>query len=156
MMIKKVLTGSGKDAKLSSKRNTMEQKPIEPAPYAIHLGIEILEKTEGFARLRLPYRRELTNPAGKIHGGVIASVADTAMAVAVSSVLGGAGRHSTARLEIKYKTPVIDSELIAEGRVTQQKKKLFWGEAVLTNGNGQVVATATGTFMITDPNANPR
>jgi uncharacterized protein (TIGR00369 family) len=149
------LTGPEKDAKLSSKRNTMDQKPIEPAPYAIHLGIEIIEKKEGFARLRLPYRKELTNPVGKIHGGVIASVADTAMAVAVSSVLGGVGRHSTAKLEIKYKTPVIDGEIIAEGRVTQQKKKLFWGEAVVKNGNGQVVATASGTFMITHPDAKP-
>lgn len=133
----------------------MEKKPVEMAPYARHLGVEIMEKGEGFARLRLPYRKELTNPVGKIHGGAIASMADTAMAVAVSSVVGGAGRHSTAKLEIKYKAPVMDGEIIAEGKVTQQKKKLFWAEAVLTNGNGQVVATAAGTFMITHPDVKP-
>jgi uncharacterized protein (TIGR00369 family) len=130
----------------------MMKKPLELAPFGRLIGVEVLEASGGFARVRLPYRSELTNPAGKLHGGVIASVADMAMAVAIGSVLGGKpGSHSTVKLEIKFKAAVTDGEIIAEGRVTQQKKKLFWGETVITNGNRQVVAIATATFMITDP-----
>jgi len=133
----------------------MENKLFEIAPYPIHLGIEIMERGEGFARLRLPYRKELTNPVGKLHGGAIASVADTAMAVAIGSFVKIPGGHSTVKLEIKYKAPVTDGEVIAEGRVTRQKGKLFLAEAVITNGNGQVVAFAAGTFMITHPDVKP-
>ena len=134
----------------------MENKPFKIAPYPLHLGIEIVDRGEGFARLRLPYRKELTNPVGKLHGGAIASVADTAMAVAIGSFVKIPGGHSTVKLEIKYKAPVTDGEVIAEGRVTRQKEKLFLAEALVTNGDGQVVATAAGTFMVTDSDSNPR
>jgi acyl-CoA thioesterase len=128
----------------------MMKKPLKIAPFGRHLGIEPLEVGEGFARIRLPFRKELTNPAGKLHGGVIASIADTAMAVAVGSVLGVPGRHFTVKLEIKYKAPVTDGEIIAEATITRRKQTVFLGEAVVKDGNGRVVATATATFMVMD------
>ena len=103
----------------------MESEPLKVSPYPIYLGVEIMERGEGFARLRLPYRKELTNPVGKLHGGAIASVADTAMAVAIGTFVKIPGGHSTVKLEMKYKTSVVDGEIIAEGRVTRQKKRLF-------------------------------
>jgi len=133
----------------------MENKLFEIAPYPIHLGIEIMERGEGFARLRLPYRKELTNPAGKLHGGAIASAADTAMAVAIGTFVKIPGGHSTVKLEIKYKAPVMDGEVIVEAKVTRRRGKLFLAEAEVTNGNGQVVAFAAGTFMITHPDVKP-
>ena len=133
----------------------MESKLLKISPYPMHLGIEIMERGEGFARLRLPYRKELTNPVGKLHGGAIASAADTAMAVAIGTIVKIPGGHSTVKLEIKYKAPVMDGAVIVEARVTRRKGKLFLAEAVITNGNGQIVATAAGTFMITHPDAKP-
>ena len=133
----------------------MESQPLKVSPYPIYLGVEIMERGEGFARLRLPYRKELTNPAGKLHGGAIASAADTAMAVAIGTFVEIPGGHSTVKLEIKYKAPVMDGAIIVEARVTRRKGKLFLAEAEVTNGNGQVVATAAGTFMITHPDAKP-
>jgi acyl-CoA thioesterase len=128
--------------------------PTKIAPFGRHLGIEPLEVGEGCARIRLPFCHEFTNPEGRLHGGAIATVADSAMAMAVGSVLGdAAGRHSTVRLEIKYKAPVTDGEIIAEATVTRRKERVFLGEAVVKDGNGQVVATATATFMVID---NPR
>jgi acyl-coenzyme A thioesterase PaaI-like protein len=78
------------------------------------------------------------------------------MAVAIGSVLGTRGRHFTVKLEIRYKAAVTDGEIIAEAKVTRRKQKLFLGEAVVTNGHGQVIATAAGTFMVTDSDAKPR
>ncbi len=68
-------------------RDTMTWKPKEVSPFGRHIGVEILEAEDGFARIRLPYRPEITNPAGKLHGGAIATAADTSMAVAIGSVL---------------------------------------------------------------------
>jgi acyl-CoA thioesterase len=143
-----------KDAKFSSNRRIMKKIPLK-APFAKYLGIEILEKGEGFARLRLPYRHELTNPRGNLHGGAIATVADSAMAVAIGSIPGIAERHFTVKLEIKYKASVTDGEIIVEAKATRRKQRLFLGEVVVTNGDGKVVATATGTFMITDSDTKP-
>jgi uncharacterized protein (TIGR00369 family) len=147
------LTATGKDAKVSATKDTMMEKPLELSPFGRHLGVKVLEVGDGFARIKLPYRPELTNPAGKLHGGAIATAADTAMAVAVGSVLGelgGPGRHSTVKLEIKYKASVTDGEIIAEAKVTRRKPRVFLGEAVVKNGNGQVVAIAKATFMVRD------
>jgi acyl-coenzyme A thioesterase PaaI-like protein len=44
----------------------------------------------------------------------------------------------------------------AMATVTRRKQRLFLGEAVVTNGNGQVIATAAGTFMVRDSDAKPR
>lgn len=129
------------------------KQPLKIAPFGKHLGIEILEAGEGVARLKMPYRHELTNPAGNLHGGAIATVADSAMAVAIGSVLGTSERHFTVKLEIRYKATVTDGLIIAEARVTRRKQKLFLGEAVVTNGDDQVIATATGTFMVSDSDA---
>jgi acyl-CoA thioesterase len=143
------LTALVKNAKVVSQKDAMK-KPLKIAPFGKHLGIEILEVGEGVARLKMPYRHELTNPAGNLHGGAIATVADSAMAVAIGSVLGTPARHFTVKLEIRYKAAVADGEIIAEANVTRRKPRLFLGEAVVTNADGQVIATATGTFMVRD------
>jgi uncharacterized protein (TIGR00369 family) len=143
------LTASVKDAKLISK-DIMIKKPLELSPFGRHIGVEVLEVGEGFARVRLPYRPEITNPAGKLHGGAIATAADTSMAVAIGSILGGPSRHSTVKLEIRYKTPVTDGEIIVEAKVTRRKPRVFLGEATVTNGHGQVVAVAQAIFMVRD------
>jgi len=126
------------------------EKPLELSPFGRHLGVKVLEVGDGFARIKLPYRPELTNPAGKLHGGAIATAADTAMAVAIGEVLGGPARHSTVKLEIRYKASVTDGEIIAEAKVMRRKQKIFLGEAVIKNGHGQVVAIAKATFMVRD------
>jgi uncharacterized protein (TIGR00369 family) len=143
----------GKDAKVISKKDTMMKKPMELSPFGRYIGVEVLEAEDGFARVKLPYRPEITNPAGKLHGGAIATAADTSMAVAVGSVLGelgGPGRHSTVKLEIKYKASVTDGEIIVEAKVTRRKPRVFLGEAVAKDSNGQVVAIAKATFMVGD------
>ena len=128
----------------------MIEKPLKISPFGKHLGVEVVEVGDGRARIRLPFRAELTNPAGKLHGGVIATLADSAMAMAVGSVLGVPGRHSTVKLEIKYKAPVTAGEIIAEAIVRQRKPTVFLGEAVIRDGSNQVVAKATATFMVMD------
>ena len=128
----------------------MIEKPLKISPFGKQLGVEVVEVGDGRARIRLPFRAELTTPAGKLHGGVIATLADSAMAMAVGYVLGVPGRHSTVKLEIKYKAPVTAGEIIAEAIVRQRKPTVFLGEAVIRDGSNQVVAKATATFMVMD------
>jgi uncharacterized protein (TIGR00369 family) len=128
----------------------MIEKSLKISPFGKHLGVEVVEVGDGRARISLPFRAELTNPAGKLHGGVIATLADSAMAMAVGSVLGVPGRHSTVKLEIRYKAPVTAGEIIAEATVKQRKPTVFLGEAIMRDGSGQVVAKATATFMVMD------
>ena len=48
------------------------------SPYEQFLDMRIVEKREGFCKIGISYRKELTNPHGNYHGGTIASIVDTA------------------------------------------------------------------------------
>ena len=123
---------------------------IDIARRTLQMVVVCLEAGEGAARLKMPYRNELTNPAGNLHGGAIATVADSSMAVAIGSVLGTSGRQSTVKLKIRYKATVTDGVIIAEAKVTRRKQRCFLGKAVIKNGDGQVIAIAAGTFIVRD------
>ena len=47
------------------------------APFEKLLKMEVLEAKDGFAKVIMPYRKELTNPHGFIHGGALCSLAET-------------------------------------------------------------------------------
>lgn len=125
----------------------MRNRLLSVGPYPRYLQIEILEVGTGVARASMPYRHEFTNPSGSIHGGAIASLADTTMAKAVVSLVGLEVNVASVRLDIRYKAPVTGGKILTEAKVTTQKKRLFTVEVVAKQGNGQVVATATGMFM---------
>ena len=49
------------------------------------LGIEIVEIKEGYCKLKMKVREEMTNGFGIAHGGICFSIADTALAFAANS-----------------------------------------------------------------------
>ncbi|HET6243610.1 MAG: hotdog fold thioesterase [Bacteroidetes bacterium] len=49
------------------------------------LGIEVLEVSEGYCKLKLKVRKEMLNGFSILHGGVTFSLADTALAFASNS-----------------------------------------------------------------------
>ena len=60
---------------------------LELAPFETLLGMKVIQIERGFCRIELPFRLELTQPAGIVHGGAIASLADTAVAVALKEMV---------------------------------------------------------------------
>ena len=52
-----------------------------------HLGIDVAEVREGWARLRVDVRDELRNaPGAPVHGGVYAALVDAAIGCALATV----------------------------------------------------------------------
>ena len=49
------------------------------------LGIEILDVSQGYCKLKMKVRDEMTNGFGIAHGGICFSIADTALAFAANS-----------------------------------------------------------------------
>ena len=94
------------------------------SPYENLIGMYISEKREGFCRICLPYRKELTNPHGNFHGGVITGIVDTA-AVQGLRTLFTKGPYLTVDLGIRYKSPSCASEIFAEARPRHLKGKFF-------------------------------
>ena len=53
--------------------------------FSTFVGLEVEELRTDYARLRLPYRPELNQPAGVVHGGAIATLIDTVVIPAVGT-----------------------------------------------------------------------
>ncbi|MDP3890592.1 PaaI family thioesterase [Nocardioides sp.] len=90
------------------------------------------------------------NPLGSVHGGVIATLLDTAAACAVHSTLEVGELYTSMDLTTKFLRAVtVDSGLLrCEGTVVQRGRRTALAQASLTDGQGRLVAHATSTCMI--------
>jgi uncharacterized protein (TIGR00369 family) len=127
------------------------RKAVEAAPYYQLLQIRLEEIDAGFARFRMPFRRDLVQAYGVAHGGAIASLADTAVAFALMTLIQPGERVTTVEMKINFLAPVSEGELIGESRVVQKGTRLALAEMEVKDGNGKLVAKGLATYMILSP-----
>ena len=70
--------------------------------------------------MRLPYRPELDQPFGVVHGGAIASPIDTVVVPAVGAAYEAGWGYATLTMDIQYLGAVVREDAVAEGWVTQR------------------------------------
>lgn len=98
--------------------------------------------------LRLPYRPEVTNGSGTVHGGVLATLADTAIAFALATNFDGKMGFATTDLTIHYLRRA-RSEVFARARILKKGRRVNVGEVDLVDASGRAVARVLGTFILT-------
>ena len=115
------------------------------------LGMQIEAIQDGVGRVRVVVDERLMHPQQFVHGGVIFTLADSAMSMAVISAIGPGIRFSTIEAKINFLAPVREGELVAEAMVVQLGRSTAVLEATVFNENEngrQAVARALGTFSI--------
>jgi uncharacterized protein (TIGR00369 family) len=124
------------------------EDPAATRPYYRLLGFRTeTGEPAGQSKLVLQSREELENSRGEIHGGVIASLLDAAMGVAVRSTLVPLEGATTASLTVNYVAPG-RSTLTARARVVRQGRTLASVEATVSDTSEQVVAHSIATMRI--------
>ena len=118
------------------------------APFERYLRIKIIKAKDGYAELKMPYREEFTNPHGSIHGGAITSLADTAIAVAISSKYLHSSLY-TVKLEIKFKSPANKGEIFAEAKIVNKRGKFIFGQVEIKDSKDKLLAQVLATFYLT-------
>jgi uncharacterized protein (TIGR00369 family) len=90
------------------------------------------------------------NPLGTVHGGVLATLLDTAAACAVHSTLEVGEMYTSMDLTTRFLRPVTveSGVLTCEGTVLQRGRRTALAQASLADGAGRLVAHATSTCMI--------
>lgn len=116
-------------------------------PFSNLLGMRVEHIEENFARITMPFREEITQPLGTVHGGALASLADFAMAIALLSASGPKKRVVTIELKINYLEPVTGGTVIAECKITRKGRSTAYGDIDIRVGD-KLVARATSTYMI--------
>jgi acyl-CoA thioesterase len=111
-----------------------------------------LEKVEhGRAIMRMPFRSEVANGAGAVHGGAIVSLCDTVFYVALASIYGRDQETVTVALQCNFLAPALPPyDLVAEAIVLRAGRRICYGE-VLVRSNDNLVAHATLNFLNSYP-----
>jgi uncharacterized protein (TIGR00369 family) len=120
------------------------KKPVFPS----HLGIELEELREDYARLKLPYREEFNQPAGVVHGGVLASLIDTVVVPAIGSGYDDRPDLLTIDMQVQYMGAVIQKDMYAEGWVTKRGRSVVFARADVRDADGRMAATGTLAYAI--------
>jgi len=116
------------------------------------LGAHFDSYGDGHCRCWLDVADRHRNVYGVIHGGVTYSLLDTAMGVAVWTLLKEGERTATIEIKVAYCRSIRQGRLVAEGRVVERTRQLAFTSGEVRDATGELVAMATGTFYITRGN----
>ena len=129
--------------------------PADARPYYRLLGLQTEAGTApGHARIRLEGRPELSNARGDIHGGVVASLLDAAMGVAVRSAYEEGEGATTVSITVNYLEPGRGT-LVATARVMRAGQSLASVEAEVVDQSARRVAHGVATMRIIRPAGKP-
>ncbi|MGZ4133223.1 MAG: PaaI family thioesterase [Actinomycetota bacterium] len=121
---------------------------VASSPFHHGFGMEVAAASRGEVRLRWEARDEHLNLQGLIHGGVLATLADTAMGLAVRSAMQPGRRHVTIELGVHYLRPARPGALEAVGRAVRVGTQVAYAEADVLDGEGRLLARANGTYSV--------
>lgn len=114
------------------------------------LGMSVDEVSHGRAVFSLEARPSFSNPLGAVHGGICATMLDSAMGCAVHTTLGAGEGFSTLELKVNYirSVPLDGGRLTATGTTIHVGRTTATAEGRVVDEQGRLVAHGTTTCII--------
>lgn len=120
---------------------------IDDVPFAKLLGIKVDSMEPGHAVLSMEMRDDLKRNGGIAHGGVVASLIDSAMAMAIQPMLAENESTITVDLTIHYLRPLSEGSARASARVVRGGRRVITVSAELFDHQDKLAATAISTYL---------
>ncbi|MCF8461000.1 MAG: PaaI family thioesterase [Flavobacteriales bacterium] len=114
-------------------------------------GFEIIELKNGFAKIHVPFKEDFIGDfiQGLWHGGIIASIADSAAGIAASTALSDArDKLNTIDIRIDYLSGAVKEDLYAEAELLKVGKRIIKVDVKLYQESKGTVAIARGSFSL--------
>lgn len=122
---------------------------INNSPYFQLISMNVREIGVGYSFFEIDLAKKHQQPFGLVHGGVFASIIDTAASWAIFYAIGDQNAGMTSvDLKLNFLAPAVSGKLIAKGRLIKLGKTLGYAEAEVTNESGKILAHGTCTLMI--------
>ena len=113
------------------------------------LGVRTVSSKKGYCEVKLDFKPSHLNHGGIVHGGVLATLCDIALAGAVTDVLKNGEWCVTAQLNIEYLYPAFPGETIfGYGKLIKKGSTLAFVEGGIESKNKKQIAKATGIWVI--------
>jgi len=111
------------------------------------LGFHLTELEPGRAVIQMEARQDHRNPMGTLHGGVLCTIADSAMGIAHISLLEEGESFTTLELKINFLRPVWEGRLRAVAKVVKHGRTITLTECEVVDERDNLVAWASSTSM---------
>ena len=121
---------------------------IACAPFEHLLNMHIIEAKNGGAVLSMPFCYEYAQGAGLMHGGALVSLADTAVVMAIKSLLPEQSHFATIRMASEFLYPVKSGTVTAKAAVARREERFIEGEATVYNADERPVFRFSSVFKI--------
>ncbi|MEO8743726.1 MAG: PaaI family thioesterase [Candidatus Dormiibacterota bacterium] len=113
------------------------------------LGLKVVAAEEGSATVEMLAQEQMANSSGNVHGGLISTLADSAMGRSVWTIKPGVRRAASFDLKLTFVAAArIGETLRATGRVVHVGRRTCVTECRVEGAGGRLIATASGTFMV--------
>lgn len=130
-------------------KKALMNKMEEHSFYWALLGLKLIDIKKGWAKVKLPFHKKITQPFGIVHGGAIFSLADSAAAMAMLGLVEKNSIFTTVESKINYIQPFSEGEIVAEALIYSKRKRLALCDVEIRNDKKEYIARGTVTIMIT-------
>jgi uncharacterized protein (TIGR00369 family) len=111
------------------------------------IGASLTRVEPGCVEIELPFRDDLTQQKGFVHGGILGMIADTACGYAAFSLMPAGCSLVTVEYKINILAPARGS-LVARGEVVRPGRTLTVARAEVYARDGKHIATMQQTLMM--------
>lgn len=132
----------------SWRRSDAFRDAVNKTPYYRTISMELMKLDRKGAVARIRSGRKHRNPWGTVHGGALASLADSASGLSTVPHLRDGETIMTTSLQIDYFAPAVKGDVIARAKMVHRSKRLARAEAVIEDGQKNLIAKGHATYMI--------
>lgn len=123
---------------------------VDLAPFERTLDMKILSSGQGKAVLTMPFTVKLAQGKGLMHGGAITTLADTAAAMAIKTLLPVDTHFATVQMTTRFLAPVRGGTVTARATAVreEEKERTYRGEVSVSDDSGSIVAEFRSEFRV--------
>jgi uncharacterized protein (TIGR00369 family) len=118
------------------------------SPFYAWTGMRVLRVEPGEVDVAMDVGPDHLNLRGLLHGGMIATLADSASGLAVRSALEPGRTHATVQLDVRFLRAGGPGTIEARGRAIRVGRSIAFAEAEIVDGDGTTLARASATHAV--------
>jgi 1,4-dihydroxy-2-naphthoyl-CoA hydrolase len=127
------------------------QFPLQPTGFDGLVGLEIESVSDEEVAARVRVRDELKQPAGLVHGGVYASMAESMASIATWVAVAPEGKSAQGLSnQTSFLRPITEGTIHATARRRHKGRTTWIWEVDVTDGQGRLCALVRMTVAVRD------
>jgi uncharacterized protein (TIGR00369 family) len=131
---------------ITDEHRAFAENALHTLPFAKLIGMRLVDLKPDQAAIAIDMRDDLRQPSGVLHGGVTATLIDTAMAFAVRTRMGIDEATATIDLTVHYLRPHLSGTFTCTAKIVRAGKRIFTVAAEVHNEAGKLIATGLSSY----------